>query len=210
MKTLRSTQMTKAQFPIPRLFALISLISLIGHWSLNLSAQSALTSVQYNASDFTGATNNLPVTFTPTNGSYTTNVFPGLYDLTIQGIDVGVTCLVPASTNVQNLAACVINNLGLFSASNLNPLITHQLIVLAGTNVTINSNGFVYTVNSVITNLDGLAISNGSFINPILASSNLTTQYGGLPVIGSSYNSEAMSIEFPSGSNGYATIDYGW
>ena len=143
---------------------------------------SALTPIQYNASDFTGNTNNLPVTltsvqrirvnnqtmfaglpiyFTPTNGSYATNVYAGLYNLTIQGVPDGVTCLIPDSTNVQNLASCVISNMGLFSATNLTFLITNPVTLLPGTNIQMVTNGFNVTVNGVVTNLNGLIISNG-------------------------------------------------
>ena len=85
---------------------------------LNCSAQ--LTPIQYNASDFTGTTNNLPVTltslqrlrinnqtmlvglpinFTPTNGASIHQYLSlGFTNLAIQGIPDGVTCLVPTAT----------------------------------------------------------------------------------------------------------------
>ena len=134
----------------------------------------ALTPIVYNASDFTGVTNNnpvtltsllkiqvnnqtmlvgLPINFTPTNGAYSTNVYAGLYNLTIQGIPSGVTCLIPDSTNPQNLASCVISNLGLFSATNLNAVITNVVPVEAGTNIQLITNGTTVIINGSITNL---------------------------------------------------------
>jgi len=146
----------------------------------------ALTPIVYNASDFTGATNNnpvtltslmkiqvnnhtmlvgLPINFTPTNGAYATNVYAGLYTLTIQGIPSGVTCLIPDSTNPQNLASCVISNLGLFSATNLNTVITNPVALLAGANIQMITNGFTVTIGGVVTNLNGLTISNAILVN---------------------------------------------
>jgi hypothetical protein len=147
----------------------------------------ALTPIVYNASDFTGTTNNnpvtltslmkiqvnnhtmlvgLPINFTPTNGAYATNVYAGLYNLTLQGIPSGVTCLIPDTTNPQNLASCVISNLGLFSATNLNAVITNPVTLLAGTNIQMTTNGFAVTISGVVTNLNGMTLSNAILINP--------------------------------------------
>lgn len=171
-------------------------LCLIFNFSFLIFNSSALTPVVYNASDFTGTTNNNPVTltsiqrlrvnnqtmlvglpvyFTPTNGTYTTNLYAGLYNLAIQGIPVGVTCLVPDSTNVQNLASCVVSNMGLFSATNLNFLITNPVVLLPGTNIQMITNGFNVTISGVVTNLSGLVISNGTFSGVFLGDGSQLT-----------------------------------
>jgi hypothetical protein len=205
---------------IPKLAALLFNFTFL---ILNCSAQ--LTPIQYNASDFTGTTNNLPVTltslmriqigyrtmlvglpivFTPANGTYTTNVYPGLYNLTIQGIPEGVTCLVPSSTNPQNLANCVISNMGLFSAANLNAVITNPVALLPGTNIQMTTNGFNVTVNGVVTNLSGATISNATIIN---STNDAIHSDGGLISSDGSGDLRAVSIsgDFTGTFNGDGT-----
>ncbi len=191
---------------IPHLVSCISVLLRLLRWSLTSPLYAlgfllfslrvlALTPIQYNAADFTGATNNLPVTltslmkvqvnnrtmlvglpinFTPTNGSYTTNVYAGLYNLTIQAIPSGVTCLIPDSTNLQNLASCVISNLGLFSATNLNAVITNVVPVAAGTNIQLITNGPLITINGVVTNLNATNLT-GSISQLVLSNSGVVT-----------------------------------
>lgn len=216
------------------LLALRHLAALI-FWSVALAhpALCQLTPIQYNASDFTGTTNNLPVTltsiqrlrinnqtmlvglpisFTPVNGAYSTNIYPGLYNLAIQGVPAGVTCLVPAATNTQNLASCVISNMGLFSASNLNAIITNEVFILGGTNIQVTTNGFTFTINGIVTNLTGLTISNGTFYGTFtgngsglsgVQSTNSTLTWLGLyPTNGIAYAIQlnALSNALPTGN----------
>ena len=62
--------------------------------------------------------------------------------------------------------------MGLFSASNLNALITNETFILGGTNIQVTTNGFTYTINGIVTNLTGLTISlteTSSAPSPVMA-----------------------------------------
>lgn len=149
----------------------------------------ALTPVTYNSLDFTGTINNLPVTltsvqkvrvdngmfivgkpipFTPVNGAYATNLWPGLYTITIRGVPVALTLDVPDTNTTVTLGGCVIKSMGYFSVTNLDVLISNNLAVLPGTGTTVVTNGFTYTVSATgggVTNLattttNGLMSSN--------------------------------------------------
>jgi hypothetical protein len=148
----------------------------------------AQTPILYRALDCTGSSNNLPVTFqnllhlqvgqqqmivglpvtiTPTNGQFTSSLNQGLYNMTVRGISSGALVLIPDSTDTQSVHLCIVSNIATFTRSNLAVVITNRMFVDAGTNATVSTNGFHFTVSATAGNFNTTQIDTNNGLTRI-------------------------------------------
>lgn len=170
-------------------------------FNVSLPAQS-LTPVYYNATDFTGTTNNLPVllkpvqllegaggfvvpitiTNYPTNGQFTNALWPAYYQMTIQGIPQSLLLRVPATNVQQDLWTCITTN----AISGPNAITWWQAAlasflqpsgIVAGTNIVTSTNAGTVTVSTgpgVLTNPIG-TLQAGAVTAGSITDSNVTS-----------------------------------